>query len=51
MFEKNQNKDKFIRIRVTQTQKENIEKFAKDNDMNISEFILKLIQNYVDSCK
>lgn len=50
MFEK-QNKDKLIRIRVTQAQKENIEKFAKDNNMNISEFILKLIQNYVDSCK
>ena len=50
MFEK-QNKDKVIHIRVTQTQKENIEKFAKDNNMNVSEFILKLIQNYVDSCK
>ena len=49
MFVK-EKKDKLVQIRMTENQKKILTELSKEHNMNVSEFILYLVQKFIDDC-
>lgn len=49
MFSK-ERKDKLVQIRMTESQKKTLVDLAREHNMNVSEFILYLVQKFLNDC-